>query len=41
VHGWAPDVLRMISDASSSNTISDGAAGGLHGGYTAAAGHAL
>ena len=42
VHGWSPEVLRMISDSFKFNPITDKVRQvDWHGGYTAAAGHAL
>ena len=42
VRGWAPEVLRMISDSFKFNAITEKVRQvDWHGGYTAAAGHAL
>jgi putative membrane-bound dehydrogenase-like protein len=42
VRGWAPEVLRMISDSFKFHAITDKVRQvDFHGGYTAAAGHAL
>jgi putative membrane-bound dehydrogenase-like protein len=42
VRGWAPEVLRMISDGYKFNSITEKVRQvDWHGGYTAAAGHAL
>jgi putative membrane-bound dehydrogenase-like protein len=42
VRGWAPEVLRMISDGYKFNAMTDKVRQvDWHGGYTAAAGHAL
>jgi putative membrane-bound dehydrogenase-like protein len=42
VHGWSPEVLKMISDSYKFNAITEKVRQvDWHGGYTAAAGHAL
>jgi putative membrane-bound dehydrogenase-like protein len=42
VHGWSPTVLQMISDSFKFNAITEKVRQvDFHGGYTAAAGHAL